>query len=99
LSARTFDYEYLQRLVQEHPDYPVWRIAELQTRYERVSRCDASYPEILPSAISAAISRYRSSWEAQGVILPYGRRLGVRRRPDAPSRARRRTPVTVLPEA
>jgi hypothetical protein len=51
LSARTFDYEYLQRLVQEHPDYPVWRIAELQTTYERASRCDASYPEILPSAI------------------------------------------------
>jgi len=73
---RTFDYDVLNRLVRDHPEYSNIQYASIMTQYERDTRHDEHYPMILPNAIARAISQFRARWADEGrPIKPrqYGR--------------------------
>jgi len=62
---RTFDYDVLNRLVRDHPEYSNIQYASIMTQYERDTRHDEHYPMILPNAIARAISQFRARWQTR----------------------------------
>ena len=75
-AGRTFSYEYLKRLVQEHPDWSHQEYADALTIEVRTRLKDPKYPRIKPNTVAAAIARYRPTWLEQGVKVPPRRGLG-----------------------
>jgi len=69
-ASRTFSYDYLKRLVQEHPDWSHQEYASALTEEVRTRTRDPKYPRIQPNTVSAALSRYRETWREQGVRVP-----------------------------
>lgn len=74
-APRSFDYEYLKRLAQEHPDWSHQQYADAVTRHEREVRKDPKYPRIRPNTIAAVLHRFRDTWLEQGVRVPPRRGL------------------------
>jgi hypothetical protein len=77
-ASRTFSYEYLKRLVQEHPDWSHHEYANALTDEVRTRLRDPGYPRIKPNTVAAALSRYRDAWLEQGAKIPV-RRIGLGR--------------------
>jgi hypothetical protein len=65
-TERTYDYDYLRKLLREHPDWPHRQIAAAITEHERQKRNDPSYPPITVHAIASAKYRYRDTWDELG---------------------------------
>lgn len=69
-ATRSFDYDYLKRLVAEHPDWSHHEYARAVTDEARTRLRDPGLPPVLPNTVAAALSRYRDTWLAQGVAVP-----------------------------
>ena len=65
---RTFDYDLLKRLVQEHPEWPYSRYAEELTVDAR--RKDPFAARVKPDSLRRVVSQYRAQWEEEGVKIP-----------------------------
>jgi len=65
-TERTYDYEYLRKLLREHPEWPHRQVAAAITEHERTKRGDPKYPAISVHAIASAKYRYRDIWEELG---------------------------------
>lgn len=73
---RTFDYDVLNQLIREHPDWSNLELAQVMTDYERKVRHDPKYPDILENSVSKVVSRYRQRWRSEDKPVrerPYGR--------------------------
>lgn len=73
-TERTFDYEYLERLVRDNPTATLRELARNITDHEREIRGDPGYGPINPAAVGAAKNRYRDAWEAKGIVVPEAKR-------------------------
>lgn len=62
-TERTYDYDYLRKLLREHPTWPHRQIAAAITEHERQKRKDPTYPAITVHAIASAKYRYRDTWD------------------------------------
>jgi hypothetical protein len=65
-TERSYDYDYLRKLLRDHPDWPHRQIAAAITERERELRKDPHYPAITVHAIASAKYRYRDTWEELG---------------------------------
>lgn len=73
---RTFNYDVLNDLIREHPDWSNLELAKVMTEYERKVRHDPKYPDILENSVSKVVSRYRQRWRSEARPVrerPYGR--------------------------
>ncbi|SRR6266704_3023984 len=75
-ASRTFSYDYLKQLVQEHPDWSHQEYASAVTAEARTRLGDPGHPRIKPNAIAAALSRYRDTWLEEGAKVPPRKGLG-----------------------
>jgi hypothetical protein len=65
-TERSYDYDYLRRLLREHPEWPHRQVAAAITEHERTTRHDPGYPAITVHAIASAKYRYRDIWDELG---------------------------------
>jgi hypothetical protein len=63
---RTFDYDYLRKLLREHPDWPHRQVAAAITEHERKIRNDPNYPAVTVHAVASTKYRYRDTWDELG---------------------------------
>lgn len=75
-AGRTFSYEYLKELVQQHSDWSHQEYADALTREVRERLKDPRYPRIKPNTVAAALARYRDTWLEEGVKVPPRKGLG-----------------------
>jgi hypothetical protein len=64
--ARRYDYDYLRKLLREHPEWSHRQVALAVTEHERQVRKDPTYPAITAHAVSSAKYRYKDGWNEQG---------------------------------
>jgi hypothetical protein len=64
--ARMYDYDYLRKLLREHPEWPHRQVAAAITEHERAVRGDPKYPPITVHAVASAKYRYRDTWDELG---------------------------------
>lgn len=69
-TERTYDYDFLRRVLREHPDWPTRQVARAVTDHEREVRKDDSFPEVSIGAIASAKYRWRDTWAQQGQPIP-----------------------------
>lgn len=77
-APRLINYELLQRLMREHPDWSMGEYADALTEHMRQE--DPAARRIMPSSVAAAISRFRDTWEEEGHFVRQ-RKAGQRRLP------------------
>lgn len=65
-TERTYDYDYLRKLLREHPTWSHRQIAAAITEQERTKRKDPTYPAITVHAIASVKYRYRDTWDELG---------------------------------
>jgi hypothetical protein len=82
-APRSFDYDYLRRLIGENSNWSLKQYASAVTDHEREVRNDPAFPPVAPSAIGSVRYRYRDAWEAQGVAMPALKKAPVRTQPFA----------------
>lgn len=73
---RTFNYDVLNQIIRDNPEWSNQELADVITQYERAARRDPRYPPIKPNAIARAKSTMRPTWEHEGRPIPdraYGR--------------------------
>lgn len=63
---RTYDYDYLRKLLREHPEWSHRQLATAVTEHEREQRGDPGYPAITVHAIASVKYRYRDTWDELG---------------------------------
>lgn len=66
-AKRLINYEYLLRLMREHPGWTMNEYADALT--EDARREDPTLARISPGSVAAAISRYRDTWEEDGQFV------------------------------
>lgn len=66
---RTFDYDLLKHLVQDHPDWSYHEYARELTQNMRDTTGDPAYPAVMPNSVAAAISRNRDRWLDEGIEI------------------------------
>ena len=65
-TERTHDYDYLRKLLREHPDWPHRQVAAAITEHGRKTRNDPNYPAITVHAVASVKYRYRDIWDELG---------------------------------
>jgi hypothetical protein len=63
---RTFDYDYLRKLMRDHPEWRHRQLAAAVTEHEREGRKNPRYPAINAGAVASTAHRYRDIWTDQG---------------------------------
>lgn len=96
---RTFNYEWLKRLIREHPDWTYPMYAQVLTMAAR--KKDPGAPEVLPDSLRRVVSQYRDQWEGEGLTIPRRGIVNTDLLPPAGSVApdqRMKTPLRYLRE-
>jgi len=78
-TERTYDYDYLRKLLREHPEWPHRQVAAAITEHERTTRNDPTYPAITVHAVASAKYRYRDAWDELGDQIESGSHDPMRR--------------------